>query len=161
MDIKVFVTIGTQLPFPRLIDAVEVWAQSKDSVSVIAQSAAANRHCHNMEIVDFLTPQRYAELAQWADVIVGHAGMGTIITGFEYTKPLILMPRLYSRQEHRNDHQLATASKFSNISGISIVSNEQELIQELNNAHCLKSFSAHDSKTRAGLLTNIKEIIWN
>ena len=129
---NVFVTTGTQLPFVRLLDAVNQWAQNNPSAKVIAQNAQLSQQWDHLETHQFLLPSAYADYCKWADVIVGHAGMGTIITGFEYEKPLILMPRLFAQGEHRNDHQLATAQKFQGRTGIHIVANASELETALN-----------------------------
>ncbi len=65
-------------------------------------------------------------------MIVSHAGMGTILKSIEYDKPLILVPRLASLGEHRNDHQVATASKLDNYLNIKVVNDIEDLPHALN-----------------------------
>ncbi len=57
---------------------------------------------------------------QAATAIVAHAGMGTILTALEMGKPLLVMPRRAALGEHRNDHQLATASRFAELGRVKV-----------------------------------------
>lgn len=163
-NLKIFITTGTQLPFPRLIEAMNNWASLNPQATLIAQTAVPTdtkskiQHDH-VKTEDFLSPKQYQELVIWADVIVGHAGMGTIITGFEHQKPLILMPRQFSLGEHRNDHQLSTAEKFSKTSGITIVKNENELYQALELLENIVGFEIREFKNRNLLISNLKKAI--
>ncbi len=63
---------------------------------------------------------------------MAHAGMGTIITALEMGKPVIIMPRKASLKETRNEHQLATAKRFSKFRNIIVAFNEEELVKSLN-----------------------------
>jgi UDP-N-acetylglucosamine transferase subunit ALG13 len=160
-EVKVFVTTGTQLPFPRLLDAVNDWAKTNSKANVIAQTAKSKGNWEHLKTNDFLSPSQYAGYASWADVIIGHAGMGTIITGFEHNKPLILMARLFSNGEHRNDHQITTAIKFVHVPGIQVVSNTEELMSALNYAESLQSLGKEKSENREKLISELKKLIWD
>ena len=65
-----------------------------------------------------------------ADAVVAHAGIGTILGALELGKPTVVMPRRAALGEHRNDHQLATARRFSG-PGIAVALDEHELAAEL------------------------------
>jgi UDP-N-acetylglucosamine transferase subunit ALG13 len=80
-----------------------------------------------MTVINKLDPDTYQQHFKRASVVVSHVGMGTIISGIEAAKPLVLMPRLAEFGEHRNDHQLGTAKKFQNIKSIQIVESAEEL----------------------------------
>ena len=43
------------------------------------------------------------------ELVVAHAGMGTVITAGEHGKPIVLLPRRAPLGEHNNDHQADTA----------------------------------------------------
>lgn len=123
----IFVSVGTQLPFERLIRAVDAWSAMHPEVEVFAQVGETRYQPRAMECVVKLSPERYARAFERASLVVSHVGMGTIIKGLESAKSLILMPRLAALGEHRSDHQLSTASKFASIGLIDIVNSEAEL----------------------------------
>lgn len=116
----IFLTLGTQLPFPRLVQALdEVAATLEEPVfGQIGESPARPQH---FETVAFLSPQEFRNRFAAARVIVGHAGIGTILSGLKAEKPLVLMARRAAMGEHRNDHQLATAAQLGRIPGIHVV----------------------------------------
>ena len=128
----VFLTVGTQLPFERLVQSVDKWAGLNPDMPVFAQIGETLYRPKYMEFVERISPAEYAEKFSAARVVVSHVGMGTIISGLENAKPLVLMPRLASLGEHRNDHQLGTARKFSDRAIIDIVESEQALLEALN-----------------------------
>ena len=123
----IFVTVGTQLPFERLIEAVDLWAAEHPEIEVFAQVGETRYEAKHMTCVEKLGPGEYTEKFNQADVVVSHVGMGTIISGLEHAKPLVLMPRLAEKGEHRNNHQLGTAEKFSKYKQIRFVNTAQEL----------------------------------
>lgn len=109
----IFVTIGTQEPFDRLVKAVdEVFPQLADK-DIIVQASLKNYKPINFKTTVFLNPIEYNNIFERADLIIGHAGMGTIFSALMKKKPLIVMPRLYKNGEHRNEHQLFTVRKFA------------------------------------------------
>ena len=48
-------------------------------------------------------------MVQNADVIISHAGAGSIINALRNRKPLIIVPRLVEYGEHTNSHQVDLA----------------------------------------------------
>jgi len=109
----IFLTLGTQLPFDRLVAALDAWcAQSGCGGQVVAQIPDPGPGGHrprHFTATRWMAPAEYAATARAATVIVSHAGMGTIITALDLARPLIVMPRRADLGEHRNDHQIATA----------------------------------------------------
>lgn len=140
----IFVTVGTQLPFERLIKAMDDWSAEHPDVPVFAQIGGTRYMPQNFQYVEGLSPKAYEEKLNEAKVIVGHVGMGTIITGMEKNKPLVLMPRHASKGEHRNDHQLSTAKRFSRFEAIDIVDSDAEL-----EAAMAKRLQAEDAQSEA------------
>lgn len=123
----IFVSVGTQLPFERLIKSVDQWSEQHAEVNVFAQIGDSQYRPKYMEYVEKLSPMKYAEQFDRASLVISHVGMGTIIRGLECAKPMILMPRLVARGEIRSDHQLGTAEKFRSSGLIDIVATDQEL----------------------------------
>ncbi|WP_234397791.1 glycosyltransferase [Sneathiella glossodoripedis] len=119
-------TVGHELGFDRLIRAVDIWSQSQD-VQVFGQLAELTPESYrpqNFDYVDYLGPTEYQKKFDQAELIISHAGMGTIITAQTTGKPLLIMPRRGQLKETRNDHQVATARKFCGKSGIFVADDE-------------------------------------
>jgi UDP-N-acetylglucosamine transferase subunit ALG13 len=123
----IFVTVGTQLTFDRLVSAVDSWAAKHLELDFFAQVGPTNSPPKNMPFADFISPARADALMRRADLIVAHAGMGSVLTALGYGKPILIMPRRAGLGEHRNDHQLATARWLEGRPGISVAWNESEL----------------------------------
>ncbi|MCK5614289.1 glucuronosyltransferase [Candidatus Pacearchaeota archaeon] len=128
----IFVTIGEQLPFDRLIRTVDEWAGISDH-EVFAQTGKTTLKPTNIKHKDFLNPEEFTLKFRQAHYIVAHAGMGTIISAIEMAKPILVMPRKAALSEHRNDHQFATAKRFLALNYISVAFDEVELSEKLNN----------------------------
>jgi UDP-N-acetylglucosamine transferase subunit ALG13 len=135
----IFVTVGTQLPFDRLIRCVDDWAATHPGVGFFAQiGPSLYRPCH-MQWARSIDSQECRRRTAEADVIVAHAGMGSIITALECGKPIIIMPRRADLGEHRNDHQMATARHLAAQRRVSIAYDEMELFDELDDLENLRA----------------------
>lgn len=131
----IFVTIGTQLPFNRLIKAVDAWAENNPSVKIFAQIGPDASVPRFMGHVEFVPPSQVAVLMNEAELIVSHAGMGSVLTALRYQRPILIMPRKASLGEHRNDHQMATARWLSDRPGVTVCWEEMDLAKLLDNRH--------------------------
>uniref|UniRef100_UPI00404A957F glycosyltransferase n=1 Tax=Flavobacterium sp. TaxID=239 RepID=UPI00404A957F len=100
---------------------------SSNNYNVIAQIGITSYKPKNINYKDFYLPDEIDLYFDTADVIISHAGMGTIINCIKKSKPLILLPRLSVYGEHRNDHQIDTIKSFTNLKGIYIANDEIEL----------------------------------
>ena len=128
----IFVTVGTQLTFDRLIRAVDEWAAARARKDVFAQIGPSDYEAGHIAAQKFITPQECDQRMRGADVIIAHAGMGSILTALELGKPIIIMPRKAALGEHRNDHQLATARRFAEFGSVSVAMDEKELLEKLD-----------------------------
>lgn len=126
----IFVTIGTQLPFDRLIRIIDKLAPQLDE-EIVAQVYKCGFSPQNIKTVDFLAPDEFNVLFDKARLIISHAGMGTILSALQKEKPIIVFPRIAALGEHRNEHQLATARKFKEMGTVNVAMNEEELTSML------------------------------
>lgn len=129
----IFVTVGTQLTFDRLTRAVDKWAKDNTDNNVVIQSGVSDFKPEFCNVREYVEASQWEQLFNDADFIIAHAGMGTILKCLDAGKPLIVMPRRASLGEHRNDHQIATVSKFTDTPGILIVNDEGELFSAIKN----------------------------
>jgi UDP-N-acetylglucosamine transferase subunit ALG13 len=128
----IVLSVGTQLPFDRLVDAVDRWAGETPGVKVVGQIGNSSSKPANMETFQLGSPSKMNALFMQASVIIAHAGTGSILTAMEYAKPIIVMPRDHLKGEHRNGHQLATARRFQDVPGVYVAFDEAELRQRLD-----------------------------
>jgi UDP-N-acetylglucosamine transferase subunit ALG13 len=125
----IFLSVGTQEPFDRLVRAVDAWAAGS-GVPVFGQLGALKPGSHrpaNFEWREFLDADDYQARVEASGILVAHAGMGSIITALSGGKPLLVMPRRAALGEHRNEHQLATVEKFRGRAGIHVAADETEV----------------------------------
>lgn len=122
----IFATVGTQLPFPRLIQALDTIAE-RHAIEIIAQSAHILSDAPYLKQYGSLPPDEFDGLAARSDMIVAHAGTGSVLSAAQHGKPIILFPRIAALGEHRNEHQLATAQMFRSRRGIYVATDVDEL----------------------------------
>ena len=134
----IFVTVGNQMPFDRLIRAVDYWSEKSGKKEVFAQIGKTKYRPEFIQTVSFLAPEQYKERISEATAIVSHAGIGSIIAALELGKPILVMPRRSALRETRNDHQISTAHHFQE-SGlpIHVAQTENELLKKLDRVELL------------------------
>ncbi|MEJ6006638.1 glycosyltransferase [Paucibacter sp. AS339] len=128
---KVFVTVGSMLPFDRLVKAMDAWAAQRPKDQFFAQIGADAFEPKHMPWSSMLSPSAYRERFEWCDLIVSHVGMGTVITASEMGRPLLMMPRRVALAEVTSNHQEATAQWLVKKAGVCIVENEADLLHRI------------------------------
>lgn len=127
-----FVTVGAQMPFDRLIRTVDEWAGRTGRTDVLAQIGPADWEPRHIKWVRFMDSPEFNHQLNAASVVVSHAGMGTILSALYVGKPLLVMPRRGDLRETRNDHQLATARQFQRLGNVHVALDEHELAGKLD-----------------------------
>jgi UDP-N-acetylglucosamine transferase subunit ALG13 len=127
----IFVTVGTQKPFDRMVSAVDAWAKARGRVDVFAQIGAGAKPEHIRWARD-LAPAEFKRQLEEADAIVAHAGMGTILSALSMGKPVLVLPRRASLGEHRNEHQLATTERFEALGKVTAVWETEQMLAALD-----------------------------
>lgn len=127
----IFATVGTQLPFDRLILALDQWAASNSDQEVFAQIGRGEYQPEHVAWTREMDPGQFRQRMAQCDTVVAHAGMGSIISAMEMGKQVIIMPRRASLGEHRNEHQLATAKRLEHLNGLQVVQEAEALADAL------------------------------
>lgn len=152
----ILATVGTQLPYPRLIRALDRLATEIDE-PIIAQTGPDPRPYPNLDLSLYLTPSAFRALVSEARLIVAHAGVGTILTARDFGKPLVLLPRRHAEGEHRNDHQMATAREVARHPGIHVAWEASDLARLLTRRDL--SLPGPGGTSRPQLVRRIREFI--
>ncbi|HCO96274.1 MAG TPA: glycosyl transferase family 28 [Phycisphaerales bacterium] len=134
----IFLIVGTQFPFDRLVKAVdEVAGKNGFDERIVAQIGDSSYRPENFDAVPSVEKALFDRYFAEADSIISHAGMGTITMALDHRKPLLVMPRLKKYGEVVNDHQLALAGKFEQLGYLLVACQAEDVPGKMEQ---LKSF---------------------
>lgn len=128
----IFVTVGTDQPFDRMVKVIDHWAVERGRTDLFAQIGEGGWEPKSIPFTHFLNPVEFKQQFAAARVIIAHAGMGTILSALHHGKPILVMPKQASLGEHRNEHQLATARRMMSLGNVTVAFNETELLEKLD-----------------------------
>jgi len=125
----IYVTVGTDNhDFSRLIEAMD---ELNTKEKVVIQLGNTTYRPKNKEWFTFESNERIEELYIKSDVIITHAGAGSIIRSLKNGKVPIVVPRLKKYGEHINNHQMDIASALAKRGKIVVVENVGDLEKEI------------------------------
>ena len=133
----IFVAVGTQFSFDRLIKAMDEWARDNNE-EVIAQIAGGEYIPQHAKWERFLDGEQYNKHIKEASVFVSHAGMGNIISARNNNTPIIVMNRQYELGEHRNNHQADGVKWMAELSGVYAAPTQETLYSLLDDVQALQ-----------------------
>jgi len=148
----IFLTVGTQFPFDRLVRAVDgIIDDGLISETLFAQIGESSYKPRNFESAARLEKKVFDERLKQASSIISHAGMGTITMALSNHKPLLVMPRLKRYHEVVNDHQVAIARKFAELGHILVAYDVKDLPDGIKK---LKNFIPRERKINSEAVVN-------
>lgn len=156
---KIFVVVGTQAGFDRMVKTIDEWNGNNREVQIEAQIGDTQFVPENMKSHSFIPPAEFNVLFNQADLIVSHAGIGSILSALQNEKPILVMPRLAKYKEHRNDHQLHTASSFEKLLKLKVAYDEKELLMHLNDLKNIKPLPKIPEHASDVLISRLLEIV--
>lgn len=154
----ILVSVGTQLPFDRLIRAIDDIAPKLDE-EIVAQIGVTAYRPSNVTFHKTLAPIAYEDLVKQARVLVSHAGIGTILGAQKHEKPIVIFPRQAQFGEHRNDHQLATCRQLRHYKGVYVAETEAMLLETLQRGDLEPLTSSSAPARRDGLIRFLRDFI--
>lgn len=105
----IFVTVGNHYQgFDRLIKKMDEIA-SRTSYGIMIQKGYSSYDPQYAKYFDFVPIQTAMEYIRTSELVISHAGIGTIILCKEYGVPLLIFPRRKKYGEHGTDHQVEIA----------------------------------------------------
>lgn len=142
----IFLTVGTQFPFDRLVDTVDRAIDNNlINEEIFAQIGESSYKPHNFKSVNFLDKSLFDGYIRKASGVISHAGMGTITMALENEKPLLVMPRRKKYGEVVNDHQVAIAKRLGELGHFLVVYEAEELPGKLKQ---MRTFVPRKRKVR-------------
>ncbi|MEZ5535996.1 MAG: glycosyltransferase [Thiolinea sp.] len=154
----IFVAVGTQFPFDRLVQCVDQWA-AQNNIPAHAQIAGGKYTPTHASWDRFMTTDDLNARLTEASLIISHAGMGNIITALENNKPIIVMNRQHKLGEHRNDHQADGLEWMGKLSGVYTASSCEEMQQLLNRYGDLQGSQHQQPEQRRQLIDFIHQAV--
>ena len=122
-----FVSVGNaKQPFRRLLDAVARLAPRLPQ-PVIVQHGHTPFACEHCQAVAFLGMGEFARRVAEAELLILHAGAGSVIHAIEAAKRPVVMPRRADLGEHVNNHQLEFARVLGETGRVVVVETPERL----------------------------------
>lgn len=158
----IFVTVGNHFQsFNRLLREVDELAPRIPQEFVIQRGYSRYR-VQNTKYFDFVPIDTAMEYMKMSELVISHAGFGTIMLCKEYGIPILIVPRRKKYGEHMDDHQMeiARALEVRKDNNIYVVYEESQLEGRLREALANKErFLATENIGRKNLIKVIKEFI--
>lgn len=125
----IFVTLGTQdKQFKRLLDLIE---NSHIEDEIIVQAGYTKYSSNKMKIYDYLEKSLFEKYIYEADLVISHAGVGTIVSSLKRGQKVLAVPRLAKYGEHHNDHQLQIADAYYQKGYIEVLKDGEDIDEKL------------------------------
>jgi UDP-N-acetylglucosamine transferase subunit ALG13 len=146
--VKIFVTLGfEQSPFDRLLKAIDegIHRQFIPEATLVQKghSQYTLRRCPS---VPFLSFAEMHSALKSAEIVVSHAGVGTLLQCLHLNKIPILFPRFASQGEHVDNHQVDFARSMEEHKKALVAYDHEQLwrtvgdygahVEELSGADC-------------------------
>lgn len=146
----IFVILGTQdKKFPRLLEALQKKIDEgkiDKKEEIIVQAGSTKYKSNDMKIFDYIPISQFEDYIEKADLIICHAGVGTILTALKKNKKIIAAARLKQYGEHVNDHQLQILDNFKNKGYILALENFDEIDNLIKQAQEFKPANFKSNK---------------
>ena len=159
----IFVTVGSDFRgFDRLIKTMD-GISPRLPCPVLIQRGYSPYRPKNATSFDFVGMDAFIEYIRGAELVVSHAGIGTLILCKEQGTPVLILPRRKKYGEHMNDHQLEIARAFEKREGgpVYVAVEEGQLEEKILAA--LKEGrrgTPADNRGKTNLTRTIRQFIW-
>ena len=132
----IFVTVGNDFrPFDRFLKKMDEIARRLPD-NLVIQTGHSGYRPKNAPHFDFVSFDEANDHIRKSQLVVSHAGIGTIILCKEYGTPILIFPRRKGYGEHMNDHQMeiAKALEERGAEDIFVAFEEDRLEEEIQEA---------------------------
>jgi UDP-N-acetylglucosamine--N-acetylmuramyl-(pentapeptide) pyrophosphoryl-undecaprenol N-acetylglucosamine transferase len=145
----VFATVGATLPFDRMVEMVAKLKASGDiSEDLIIQTGIGGLSPLGVKAYETLPFDSMLSYLKDADIVICHGGTGSLITALREGCRVIVIPRLFEKGEHYDNHQKEITRAFAG-RGLVIPANTlEDLAQALKAARARAPVSATTNPSR-------------
>lgn len=137
----ILVCVGaSEYRFDRLLKMIDDLCDEKvlDCTKIIAQIGNTDYQPRNYKSFHLLGREEFQQYMEKSDLVITHAGTGSVIPPLKLGKKVIIVPRREKYKEHLDDHQLELTDLFTNAGYTLSADCKEELIEAL---HQLETFT--------------------
>lgn len=130
---RILVTVGTALqPFDRLLQYTDdAIAALSSAVSGVCQHGSSRVRPRGLSNRETLSRAEFDSEVAASDVVICHAGVGTLWSALREGHRPLVVPRLGTLGEHVNDHQLEIVEALHAEGKIEFIQNSEQLQRAL------------------------------
>jgi beta-1,4-N-acetylglucosaminyltransferase len=133
--VSTFVSVGNATqPFTRLLEAVCSLAPQLPQPVFVQFGSAQSFVCPRCAGVGFLKMGEFAQRVNEAELLILHAGAGSVIHAVHAGKVPVVMPRRAKYGEHVDDHQLEFARALAEVGKVVMVEEPEFLLKAAEEA---------------------------
>jgi UDP-N-acetylglucosamine transferase subunit ALG13 len=155
----IFMTVGSMLPFDRLVQSMDEWAARHPQVEVFAQIGAGAYEPRHMKWTRTLSRREFDDHTRDAELVVAHAGVGSVVTALEFRKPIVVLPRFAAAKEHTTNHQVDTAKWMQGRPGVFVAMAEKDLDQAIIDAQAANQVEPLPSSAPPEFIAKIRAFL--
>jgi len=152
---KIFVTLGFEnFSFDRLIRAIDNGVRNRrisgDILIQTGHSLYPVRYCESKRFLQF---DEIMSCFRAADIVVGHAGVGTTLLCLSLGKIPVIFPRLAKYREHVDNHQMQFAKMLEKRKMVLVAYDDDDLLAKISGyGPLVESLRLHRADAPSGSL---------
>ena len=129
----ILMVFGTQkFPLDRMLAEMDRLVEAGViTETVFAQIGHSTYQPRHYGWARFVAGEEFEEKIKNCDILLTHSGVGTILTGKELQKPVLVYPRSAKYGEHVDDHQWQIAREFRKRDYVLICEEAEQMLQRI------------------------------
>lgn len=129
---KTFISLGnSKQHFSRLLEAVKAYATLLPKPILVQCGHTPTLQIAECDVIDFISMDTFTQMVANAEILILHAGAGSVLHAVKSGKRPIVMPRRAVFNEHINDHQLEFAKALNALGKVVMIEEAQEMVGAL------------------------------
>lgn len=150
----ILMVCGTQkFPLDRMLAEMDrLIEEGTVTEEVFAQTGYSTYRPKHYGWTEFVAGEEFEEKIKNCSLLLTHSGVGTILTGKEYDKPVLVYPRSAKYGEHVDDHQWQIAREFRQRDYVLVCEEASQMARQIE---ACRSFSFRPLHPRGNVQTDV------
>lgn len=130
----ILICVGSsEFKFDRFLKIIDELCEESviNGDDVIAQIGNTSYYPKNYKYFDLIGADEFKKYVEESDLIITHAGTGSVVPAIKLSKKVIIFPRLSEYNEHQDNHQLELTECFIKAGYALSATNKDELIESI------------------------------